>query len=221
MKRMPLSLLVLALTALPAAAHTETGLGFSTWAGFEHPFAGLDHATAMVAVGLWAATCGGKRIWAWPLAFVLAMIAGAMFGHVRPVLPFVEPAIAVSVLLLGLLIALTLRAPLSAGAAVVAVFAIVHGHAHGAEAPAGGFASYMFGFTAATAILLGLGIVVGLEATKFMDHVMGRRLQAKHGPAALPARNPKTSAFFGAVAAATGGVIVLLGLVMLVQSAAN
>ena len=151
--------------ASPASAHVGQGLGFSIAGGFAHPFLGLDHLAAMVAVGLWAALAGGKRLWVWPAAFVSAMLVGGFIGHAGIEFPQVEPAIAVSVITLGLLVATGLKAPMPIGAALVAAFAIFHGHAHGAEAPAEGWAGYATGFVLATAMLhrIGIGVGTGLQ----------------------------------------------------------
>ena len=119
--------------------------------------------TVMIAVGLWAALKGGRAIWAWPAAFVGVMLAGGALGMLHVSLPFVEPGILASVVALGLLVALAVDVPVSAGVAVIGLFAIFHGHAHGTEVPenAAGL-EYMAGFTLATAMLNGIGIAAAL-----------------------------------------------------------
>ena len=94
---------------------------------------GLDHITVMVAVGLWAALKGGRALWVWPASFVGVMLIGAALGMAHVPLPFVEPGILASVVALGLLVALAVDLPVAAGAAIVGVFALLHGHAHGTE----------------------------------------------------------------------------------------
>lgn len=147
--------------ATPAVAHAHTGLGDA--AGFAHgvlhPWTGLDHLCAMIAVGLWAAQCGGKAVWVVPLTFLGVMTFGGALGMTGVALPGVEPGIAASVLVLGVLIAAAVQLPLVATASLVALFALFHGHAHGAEMPAtaSGLA-YALGFLAATASLLALGV---------------------------------------------------------------
>ena len=157
-------LFVLALVLLPTAAfahpgHDESGLV----AGLSHPLTGLDHIAVMIAVGLWAALKGGKAIWAWPAAFVGVMLVGGAFGMLHMPLPFVEPAILASVVALGLLVALAIDLPVSAGVAIIGLFALFHGHAHGTEAPenAGGL-EYMAGFAVATVLLHAVGIAAGM-----------------------------------------------------------
>jgi urease accessory protein len=159
-------LLCLVALADPAAAHPATGLaatggGFA--AGLAHPFSGLDHVLAMVAVGLWAVQLGGRAVWLVPAAFVAMMLVGGALGALGIALPAVELGIIGSVLLLGLMVALSLRLPVALGMALVGVFALCHGHAHGSEMPVATAAGlYALGFAAATAALHGLGLGLGL-----------------------------------------------------------
>ncbi|MET2829764.1 HupE/UreJ family protein [Mesorhizobium shangrilense] len=162
-KRLCLSAILLLAASMPAYAHVGIGTTSSFAAGFMHPLSGLDHMTVMIAVGLWAALKGGKAIWAWPLAFVGVMLVGGALGMLHMPLPFVEPGILASVVALGLLVALAVDLPVLAGAAIIGLFALFHGHAHGTEVPqnAGGL-EYMAGFAAATVLLHTTGIAVGL-----------------------------------------------------------
>lgn len=107
-------------------AHTET----SFLDGLLHPLTGLDHLAAILAVGLWSAL-SERRLWTTPLAFAAMLLAGALLGSVGGVLPAVEPMIAASLLVLGLLVALRVRAPTLLAAALVGAFAVFHGMAHG------------------------------------------------------------------------------------------
>ncbi len=173
---LPITLFLVAAT--PACAHVGQHLGFSAASGFAHPLMGLDHLAAMIAVGLWAAMAGGKRIWIWPAAFVIAMLVGGFIGHAGIDLPQVEPVIALSVVVLGLLVATGISAPIPVGAVLIAAFAIFHGHAHGAEAPAEGWAGYALGFAAATALLHLVGIGVGLGLQRVVGKLPVRALGA-------------------------------------------
>jgi urease accessory protein len=115
----------------------------------------------MVAVGLWAGLVGGKARLAYPLAFVAMMVVAGLWGMSGAALPGVEIGIAVSVIVLGLAIALKATPPLAAGIAACAIFAIFHGHAHGAELPEGaGAFGYAAGFVLATAALHGVGLAL-------------------------------------------------------------
>ncbi len=162
-KRTALAALLLLAAAMPTYAHVGAGVTSSFTAGFGHPLSGLDHLTVMIAVGLWAAMKGGRAVWAWPLAFVGVMLAGGALGMLQVPMPFVEPAILASVVTLGLLVALAIDLPVSAGVAIIGLFALFHGHAHGTEVPenAGGL-EYMAGFAVATALLHAVGIAAAL-----------------------------------------------------------
>ena len=163
-KRLCLAAILLMAAAMPAYAHVGIGTTSSLTAGFMHPLSGLDHMTVMIAVGLWAALKGGKAIWAWPAAFAGVMLVGGALGMLHMPLPFVEPGILASVVALGLLVALATDLPVSTGAAIIALFALFHGDAHGTEVPenAGGL-EYMAGFAVATVLLHAAGIAAGLS----------------------------------------------------------
>ena len=160
-----LALLALVAFTLPAAAHPGHVPG-DALSGFLHPLTGIDHVAAMVAVGAWSALAGGKRVWLWPLSFIAAMIAGAALAQTGVALPYVEQSIAASLVVIGVLLALAINAPTGSGAALVAVFAIFHGYAHGLEAAGAALLPFMAGFTLATAALhlLGIGIAHSLIA---------------------------------------------------------
>ena len=154
----------MAATALPAVAyaHPATGeaAGFSH--GFAHPMSGVDHILAMVMVGVFAFQLGGRATWLVPATFVLVMALGGALGVAGTDLPFVETGIALSVVVLGAVIALDVKAPLAAALGVIGLFAVFHGHAHGAEMPedASG-AAYAAGFMVATALLHAAGLALG------------------------------------------------------------
>ena len=150
------------LMAGRAEAHVFGAWGAGLGEGFFHPIGGLDHVLAMVAVGLWAAQLGGRALWALPAAFLTMMAAGGLAGGMGFSLPWVEAGIAASVVVLGLAVAWAVRWPMIAGLGLVGLFALYHGHAHGAEIPqAAAPALYAAGFLAATALLHGTGILLG------------------------------------------------------------
>ena len=162
MARWMIVLVAACLWVEPAFAHVGQGeaVGFVT--GLAHPISGLDHVLAMVAVGLWGAQLGSPAIWLLPVAFPMVMALGGMLGLVGVPLPGVEYGIAASAILLGAAVMFELRPPLAVAAALVAFFAIFHGHAHGTELPPGQSAMlYSMGFVVATGCLHAMGIGVG------------------------------------------------------------
>jgi urease accessory protein len=107
-----------------------------------------------------------------PLTFIVAMLAGAAFGVMGAQLPFVEHGIAASVLLCGVMVIFANRLSPAAGLALVAGAALLHGLAHGAEAPAGGgLAAYAVGFVATTAALQGVGLAAGAQLLRMRRFV--------------------------------------------------
>lgn len=166
-----------AILLLPSLAHAHVGVGETSGFlhGMGHPLSGLDHICAMVAVGLWAAQMGGRAIWAVPLTFVSVMALGGALGMLGFHVPFVETGIVISVLALGVLIAASVHLPLAVSIVVVGLFAIFHGHAHGAEMPetSSGF-GYAAGFIIATAFLHACGIGLGIAIEKLASPAVVR-----------------------------------------------
>ncbi len=165
-----LALVALCLFAGTASAHTgaHTATGFVS--GLMHPLQGVDHLLAMLAVGLWAAQQGGRALWAVPAAFVGAMGLGGGLAGLGWGLPHVETVIALSVLVLGVLVATRRQWAVAAGMTIAAGFALFHGYAHGLEMPqAASPWGIALGFVLATVCLHGLGIagsLVGRHAVR-------------------------------------------------------
>ena len=176
--RLPFLTMLAVFWASTALAHPGHDHAANFQAGFAHPLTGMDHMLAMVSVGLWAAVRGGKAVWAWPLAFLTAMTAGGALGLAGVQLPLAEPAILASVIVLGILVAAAVRAPLLAGAALIALFGLAHGYAHGAEAPAGAAASYALGFLIVTAGLHLAGVAAGLGLPHLKQPLLVRLMGA-------------------------------------------
>ena len=147
----------------PAAAHMGTGLPGGLASGFIHPFSGVDHLLAMVAVGLWGAFLGRPLIYVLPVVFPAMMLLGALMGMLGVPAPPVAIGIALSVVVLGTCIALSIRAPIWVASPIVALFAMFHGYAHGHELPsAADPVGYSAGFVLATGLLHISGISLGL-----------------------------------------------------------
>lgn len=178
-------LIVTALAAAPAWAHPgheTTGL----FAGLMHPLTGADHLLAMLAVGLWAGSLGGRALWAGPASFVAAMCAGFLLALAGVVLPVAEPGISVSVLALGLMVAFAVQVRPIYALPIIALFATWHGYAHGTEL--GG-----------SAIAFACGMLVSTAALHLAGAGLGHHLRGK----AAVARQ------------AMGGAIATVGALML------
>jgi urease accessory protein len=162
-KLTPLAAAALLLTAGPAFAHVGVGPVDTFSRGFLHPLGGIDHILAMVAVGLFAVNLGGAALWLVPSAFVGTMIFGGALGYYGWPLPMVEAGIGLSVVVMGLAIAFGVRLPTIGAMALVGLFALFHGHAHGTEGIGLGisFLPYAAGFVIATASLHAAGVALG------------------------------------------------------------
>src|SRR6186997_3062529 len=158
------------LVAIPGAALAHPGHDAGGFAhGVMHPLGGLDHLLVMVAVGLYATLPGRRALWLVPATFVGVMAIGGALGATGYPIPYAEIGIALSVMVLGLAVALRVSLPTLAAMALAGLFAIFHGHAHGTEMPADATAvSYSAGFMLATALLHGAGIAIGLAAGKLV-----------------------------------------------------
>jgi urease accessory protein len=148
----------------PTLAHTGVEQTNSFASGIAHPLNGADHILAMVTVGLWGVLAGGRAIWVWPTAFITTLLAGFAAATLGLQMPLVEPAIWSSIIILGLFVALAVKAPVWLGAAIVGFFAFFHGHAHGTEATADSLVPCAAGFVFATAGLHAAGIGLGVFA---------------------------------------------------------
>jgi urease accessory protein len=161
MKKFILALLF-SLFASQAFAHPGHGLG-SAVAGFMHPLTGWDHLLMMLAVGFWAAKLGGKARWQLPLTFVGMMLLGAVFSVAGVHINGIETAIAASVMAMGVLLIITLPMKFSMQLGITALFAILHGMAHGLELQTQSQLVAFAGMCVATALLHGAGMLLGSQ----------------------------------------------------------
>lgn len=156
-------LLATLLVSLPVAAHTGTGTVHGFVAGLSHPVTGFDHLLTMAAVGLWAFNLGGRALWLLPLSFIGLMAAGAALGFHGIGLPHAESGITLSLVMLGLALWRGWSLSITLAAILTACFAVFHGYVHAAEARSAGGQVYAYscGFLGATALLHGVGLVLG------------------------------------------------------------
>jgi len=169
--------LVALFAAIPALALAHPGHEHTTSfiSGFMHPMGGLDHLLAMLAIGLWAASLGGRALWAVPAAFIGTMLVGGGLAVAGVQVPFIEQGIVLSVILMGALLVGAARFPVTICAGIAGLFAVFHGAAHGLEMPlnANG-AEYALGFAAATALLHLVGIGFGAAIARFQAPIITR-----------------------------------------------
>lgn len=167
LKFVQLATLAVLAFGIPSLAHAHVVAGEASGLlhGMTHPFIGMDHICAMLAVGLWAAQMGGRAAWLVPSTFLTVMALGGVLGMNAVPPAFAEQGIVASLLVLGVLVAAAVRLPLAVSAAVVGVFALCHGFAHGAEMPQGASGlAYAAGFMLATAFFHASGIGMALFA---------------------------------------------------------
>jgi urease accessory protein len=159
---------LLSLFSCSVFAHSgHGGSGFFT--GFSHPFLGMDHVLVMLAIGFWAGKAGGSARWQLPLTFVIFMAVSAVLAISR--LPALELALAGSVMAMGLLVALNGSLPRSVQLLITALVAMLHGWAHGIELPVATGSQMVVGMLLATALLLGLGVLLAARHRYLSQHL--------------------------------------------------
>lgn len=151
------------LLAWSGVASAHVGHEHATFGnGLLHPFGGLDHLLAMVAVGLLGAKCGMRWRYLLPIGFVGGLALGGLLGALHVALPGVELSIALSVLLFGVLLAFATRVSPWVLAGIVLVAGIPHGYAHLVEAGAGSVFGYGIGMVLGSVLLHTGGLLLGL-----------------------------------------------------------
>lgn len=161
------------LFAMPAQAHhVMDGTLPSTFlqgllSGIGHPIIGLDHFAFVAGIGL-AAVMLKQRFWL-PAAFVAATVLGVAVHLFSVDLPLVEPIIALSVLIAGVLLISGTAISFLAWASLFGIAGLFHGYAYGESiigAEAAPLGAYFLGFGL---IQYAIAIAVMLLATKVFD----------------------------------------------------
>lgn len=154
-----LGAILIALTATSAAAHPglpgHGGLALGLADGFVHPFSGWDHLLAMTGLGLWLGLTRSRDTAPVFALFAGALATGFLLGVNGLHIPFVEPGILASVLIFGLMTAAAVRLSVSHAAPIIGAFMVLHGHAHGTEAPGGSVSLFAAGFLVASFAIVG------------------------------------------------------------------
>jgi urease accessory protein len=151
-----------AIFLLAAASQAHPGHASGFVAGLAHPWSGLDHLLAMLAVGVWASQRRDRSVWIAPSIFLAAMIAGFQIGWRGIAVPGTEPGIALGLVALGAAVGLRWTPGRFLLGALLGTTAFFHGVAHGMEAPRD-TAGFLFGagFVLSTAALHAGGIAIG------------------------------------------------------------
>jgi urease accessory protein len=166
MKRSTTGLIIAFLFLLPFSLSAHTGWGHlhGFEAGFLHPLSGMDHILAMFSIGFWAVSLDRKGKWIIPFVFLTVMSAGSLLpGIIAISSHMVEAVVLVSVILFGILIAISQRFRLPISMVFAAFFALFHGYSHGTEMQiAIGALESIAGFLFSTAALLFTGLASAL-----------------------------------------------------------
>lgn len=167
MNKKLLSFAALLFLPMLAQAHSGSEHLHGLAEGFSHPFNGVDHIIAMLAVGFWAKQRGGKNLYLLPVAFVIIMVLAALVGMSGIEITGTETGIIVSNAVLIALVLISPRFSMPVSMVIVGFFALFHGISHGAEMPlATESLSYMIGFSTATSLLHGTGLLFATLLSK-------------------------------------------------------
>lgn len=163
--------LIAGLAYIPVLALAHPGHDHHTgfWAGFIHPFTGLDHLMMAIALGvlMWTANQRWKLLGLIGLA--LAMVGGFMIGS-QGLIPstVAEYGIIASLVLLAIALWTKSNQVLPAAAVLLASF---HGVAHGAELGQSGHGIVLvFGMVTAMSLIYAGGLGIGAFIKKYVPY---------------------------------------------------
>jgi urease accessory protein len=183
------------LTLLPFSASAHSGHEVSSFfAGLTHPF-GADHLLAMIIVGVWSALTLPRRLAiVGPLAFIAALVLGALSSHslvsafdissMNSYFRLIEICVALSLIAVStLLINQHSETPVNSkatgtGLALVVFAGLCHGQGHGLEAPLQQLDQYIAGFVVMSAGLHLLGFIAALALQKHLNSYMQKIVKA-------------------------------------------
>jgi len=126
---------ILLLLPMLAMAHPQ-GHADSMLSGFAHPWLGLDHLLAMLAVGMLAATQAQLRQQLfWMIAFLISLAIGVYISIPDQLIPTAEYLVSLSVGLLGISLWLAKKLSHRAISCIIIASGLLHGIVHGVEIP--------------------------------------------------------------------------------------
>lgn len=168
-------LLAIAICLLPTLCHAHEIGAYHPHAdaiaalmeGTTHPFTGIDHLFGMLAVGFWGAWANHHRLTP-SVSFTIALVWGACLGLSEIALPTIEPMVAASLCIVGLLLASKTRLSAPAGLVVAGLIGVFHGAAHGVELAGPHHALSL------------VGMLIGSLLIQVGGHAMARWLRDRH-----------------------------------------
>lgn len=158
------AVLLLGLVSTGVQAHPGHG---GLLSGLAHPWGGMDHMAAMIAVGLWAMTLQGRQRLVIPITFLATIVVGALLPMNPMLLSLAEQGIVLTLLVMGGGLLMALRMPWQAATLLMGLAGVCHGYAHAAEIPAGqSVQAFMTGMFASTALLHVAGIALAVATSR-------------------------------------------------------
>lgn len=154
----------------------EMGAGSSFLEGVVHPWFGIDHLLATLAIGLLVVHVDKGSVIAVPIVFISSLMAGAGLHGSGILLPWGQPLVAISVICLGVALIPGRKYPELMLAIFVALFGTVHGYVHGTDSYTASLPlAFLFGLLLGTGLLLGFGIWIGhwIEPTSKLSRMLG------------------------------------------------
>jgi urease accessory protein len=188
----PHRLLIAAALAVAVPLTAQAHPGHELHAGFVdgvmHPLTGWDHLTVLLCLGALAAGRGAGLALQAGALLAVSLAGGAALGLAFPLAAFVEPAILATVLMSTALLLLRARVGRKGLLSLCLAFTLVHGMAHGQEAPSGNLMAYFAGFTIAGTAVFTLGVL--LAQALLRAPTSRRRARTSAGAPSLPVRAP-------------------------------
>jgi urease accessory protein len=145
---------------LVAQAHPGHELHAGFMEGVMHPLTGWDHLAVLLCLGVLVAGRGAGLALQAGALLAVSLAGGAALGMAYPQAAFVEPAILATVIVSAALLFLRSRLERKGLLWLCLGFTLVHGMAHGQEAPAGNLSAYFAGFTFAGTAVFTLGVLL-------------------------------------------------------------
>lgn len=201
-KKVAIAAACLAMSVSPTYAHHPLGgeamttLTHGLLSGVGHPLLGFDHLFFVIAVGV-AALFTGRPIVATGF-FIVGMLGGVLMNLQHVGVPFVEPAIALSLVIVGGLVMSGRGLTLAVASTIFAGLGVFHGWA---------FGEGITGQETAASMQVASGYLIGLSATQWLLAIAAGQVLKR----AFEVKSPSdvTARLTGAAVAGVGAFMVL------------